>query len=87
MTQQPVNDVGDPICPCCEMPIVDDYYRAGDGEEWHQECWNQPPEDTAEELPGGVCDLCGKEVWRERDGVLLCGPCWNVALAREAGHA
>lgn len=33
----------DPICPHCEMAIMDDYYRADNGEEWHYECWNQPP--------------------------------------------
>ncbi|PPJ31887.1 hypothetical protein C5E45_32880 [Nocardia nova] len=73
------------------MPIVDDYYRARDGEEWHYECWNQPPVTHGVQMPdsGEKCDICGKEAWRKHEGVLLCGACWNVALKRGevAGHA
>lgn len=25
------------------------------------------------------CDICGRRGWREDDGLMLCGPCWNLA--------
>ena len=48
MAEQPKSVLGDAICPCCEMSIVDDWYRDSNGEEWHFECWNQPPVQEAE---------------------------------------